>query len=175
MKNLKSFSKGVSGRCIYEILCNIEYPPETHIQLKSREISLANNLLHNNPVVLKFGTEHGSITAVLCAKFQNDWRTETNLMDKRGFARFHDGYPILHKAPGRNAPNRMSCVIWRHCVSERLTETLTSPSRCRRYVNPWITPSPWRSWGRRLSMNMWDRNLAAGGQTPSIWINQVRG
>ena len=29
-----------------------------------------------------------TITAMLCAKFQNDWTTETNVMDERGFARF---------------------------------------------------------------------------------------
>ena len=39
-------------------------------------------------IALKFCTEHGSITAVLCAKFQIDWTIETGVMDERDFARF---------------------------------------------------------------------------------------
>ena len=34
-----------------------------------------------------FCTEHGSITAVHCAKFQTDWTIETDVMDERDFAR----------------------------------------------------------------------------------------
>ena len=34
------------------------------------------NLNFNRPIILKFCTEHGSDTAVLCAKFQNDWTTK---------------------------------------------------------------------------------------------------
>ena len=55
------------------VLCNIGYPPETHLKTKSREISFAHNFRFNCPIVLKFCTEHGSDTAVPCAKFQNDW------------------------------------------------------------------------------------------------------
>ena len=39
-------------------------------------------------IVLKFCTEHGSITAVLCAKFQNDLATKMGIVDERDFARF---------------------------------------------------------------------------------------
>ena len=31
----------------------------------------------NGPIVVKFCTEHGGITTVLCAKFQNDWTIKT--------------------------------------------------------------------------------------------------
>ena len=32
--------------------------------------------------------EHGGDTVVLCAKFENDWTTEKDLMDERDLARF---------------------------------------------------------------------------------------
>ena len=57
-------------------------------QLKSREISLVHNIGVICPIVLQFCTEHGSYTAVLCAKFQNDRTTEECVMCKRDFARF---------------------------------------------------------------------------------------
>ena len=36
----------------------------------------------------EISTEHGNITAVHCAKCQNDWTIETVVMDERDFARF---------------------------------------------------------------------------------------
>ena len=39
-------------------------------------------------MVLKFCTEHGSGTAVLCENFQTDWTNKTGVTDKRDFARF---------------------------------------------------------------------------------------
>ena len=68
--------------------CDIEHPSETHIKLRSREISFAHNSLRNCQIVLKYCTEHGSITAVLCAKFQNDLTNEMDVLDERDFARF---------------------------------------------------------------------------------------
>ena len=50
------------------VLCNVRYPPETHLKLKSREISFAHNFLINYSIISKFCTEHGSDTAVLGAK-----------------------------------------------------------------------------------------------------------
>ena len=63
---------------ISEVLCNIDVgcPSETQLKLKSREISFVHNFRLNNPIVLKFCKEHGSITAVLWAKCQNDWTTK---------------------------------------------------------------------------------------------------
>ena len=54
------------------VLCNIWYPSKTHLKLKSREISFVHNIRFSCPIVLKFCTEHGSITAVLCATFRDD-------------------------------------------------------------------------------------------------------
>ena len=39
-------------------------------------------------IALKFCTEQGSITAVLCAKFQTEWTIEMGVVDKQDFARF---------------------------------------------------------------------------------------
>ena len=59
-----------------------------HLKLKSREILFAHNSLLSWQIVLKFCTEHGSNTAVLCANFENDLSTYINTVDKQDFARF---------------------------------------------------------------------------------------
>ena len=53
-----------------------------------REISFAYNSCSSWPIALTFCTKHGSITAVLSAKFQTDWTIETDAMDEPDFARF---------------------------------------------------------------------------------------
>ena len=68
-------------------LYNIGYPTETHFKPKSRETLFVYNLLRSYRIVLKFYTEHGSDIAILCAKFQSDSTTETDVIDKRDFAR----------------------------------------------------------------------------------------
>ena len=40
------------------------------------QVSFAHNIHFSCQITLKFCTEHGSITAMLCAKFKNDWMTE---------------------------------------------------------------------------------------------------
>ena len=50
---------------------NIGYLSETQLKLKSRESSFAHDVLLSCQIALKLYTEHGSVTAVLCAKFQN--------------------------------------------------------------------------------------------------------
>ena len=57
-------------------------------KLKFRKMSLIHNICYSCLIVLKFCTEHGSITAVLCAKFQNHWTTDKNAMDRWHFMRF---------------------------------------------------------------------------------------
>ena len=52
---------------------NIEHPPEIHLRHISRKISFVQDYIRIQLLILKFCTEHGSVTAVLCAKFQNDW------------------------------------------------------------------------------------------------------
>ena len=61
---------------------------KTHLQLKFRIISFVNDLLLSQQIVLKFCIEHGSITAMLCVKCQNDLTSEIDVMDKRDFVRF---------------------------------------------------------------------------------------
>ena len=56
--------------------CNIGCASETHLKLKFREILFTHNLLLSYQIILKFCTKHGSITAVLCAKLQNDLTNE---------------------------------------------------------------------------------------------------
>ena len=70
------------------VLCNIGYPSETRLKRKSREISFVHDIRFNCPIGLKFCIEHGSDTAVLCAKFQSDQSIEAWVMDKRDFTRF---------------------------------------------------------------------------------------
>ena len=92
LQGLRSFDDGgdfnwlllqCSGAC-----CNVRYAPETHLKIKSREISFNHNLLLIWQIVSKFCTEHGSVTAVFCAKFQNDLTTDMDVMGERDFARF---------------------------------------------------------------------------------------
>ena len=61
---------------------------ETHLKLKSREISLGHNLLFMCQIVLKFRTYHCSFVAGFCTNYQNDLTTETDVLDERDFARF---------------------------------------------------------------------------------------
>ena len=70
------------------VLCNVGYLSETHLKLKSHEILFAHNLLLRYAIVLKFGTEHSSDTAVFCTKFQNNWKTGTDVMDEQVLTRF---------------------------------------------------------------------------------------
>ena len=75
-----------------------------HLKLKSCEISFTHNLFLICKIVWKFRTEHISITAVLCAKFQNDSTTEMDVLEERDFARFEFGmrfgrHPISQQSP----------------------------------------------------------------------------
>ena len=69
-------------------LCNIGYTSEMHLKPKSSKISFSVNLYINGPIIYKLCKAHGSITAVLYWKFQNDWTIETNLMGVQDFKRF---------------------------------------------------------------------------------------
>ena len=68
--------------------CNIEYPSESHLQFKYREISFVQNIHSSCQIVLKICTEHGNDTVVFCGKFQNDFAAGHKVIDKRDFARF---------------------------------------------------------------------------------------
>ena len=67
--------------------CNIGYPSETHLKLKSREISFAHEVLLDCEIVSKFCTKHGSINSVICANFQNDFKPAMDVLGERDCAR----------------------------------------------------------------------------------------
>ena len=45
-------------------------------------------LFHCCQIILKFCTEHGNDTAMLCAEFQNDLATEMDVINEQNFTRF---------------------------------------------------------------------------------------
>ena len=49
---------------------NIEFEPKSYIN------SCAYNMYSSSQIISQFCTEHGSITVMLCAKFQNDSSTK---------------------------------------------------------------------------------------------------
>ena len=77
------------------------------------EISFIYNIRFSCPIVLKFGTEHGNGTVVLCAKCQTIWSLSSkfwpNKISRELSLRYvSGGYPTLHKAPG------VKCIIPEH-------------------------------------------------------------
>ena len=125
-----------------EVLCNTGHPSETHLKLKSREISFFHNTRVNNPIILIFCTEHDSITAVLRVKCQNDWTTETDVIDEQDFARFEfkmsfarisyitqhrgfDGLNLFAKGISHPPPPKYLVLVLRYC------STLANRSRSR--------------------------------------------
>ena len=62
--------------------------PESVLNLKSREISFFHKSFHSCPITLRFCTEYGSYTAVICAKYRSDWTTIGDYVEERDFARF---------------------------------------------------------------------------------------
>ena len=80
---VRSVTKHKSSDPSPKALCNMEYPSETHLTPKSCEISITHNSSLNYPIVFIFCIQHDSISIVLCAKFQTDWKIETVLMDEK--------------------------------------------------------------------------------------------
>ena len=72
-----------AGKAALTLSCktHVHHSPVLHsrsrpiLKLKYRKTSFVHNTHVNYSIVLRLSTEHGSITAVLCAKFQNDWIT----------------------------------------------------------------------------------------------------
>ena len=90
------------------VLCDIGYPSETHLKLKSGKISFV----------------HSSDTAVLCAKLQDDWIIQTKIMDEQDFAWFEFRTDILYcTAPLADHTMQYSVKMLR-------TETSKHPHRC---------------------------------------------
>ena len=69
---------------------SIGHPSETHLKLKSREISFVHNICFSCSFALKIYPEHGSNTSVFCEKRQSYWITDKEVMGKRDFTRFHE-------------------------------------------------------------------------------------
>ena len=95
---------GLSRTQNTETCCNI-WHHKTHLKLKFCKISLVHNIHFGCSVFLKLCTEHGSDTAVLCAKFQNDWINLIWVMASKFLADvtlkwFFEGYLILQLTPG---------------------------------------------------------------------------
>ena len=59
-----------------------------YLKPESYEISFTHNLLLCGLIVLRFGVRQGGVTVVLCAKFQSNWTTELDVMNKLNFMRF---------------------------------------------------------------------------------------
>ena len=72
-----------------------------HLKLRYWENSLANNSLLCCQVIVKLCAEHGSDTAVLCAKFENELTTYQDVMSRRDLSLrcVLDGYHILQQSP----------------------------------------------------------------------------
>ena len=56
--------------------------------MKSCKISSSYNINYSPWILPKFCTEHGSVTAVLCAKFQKDSWIQKEAMDNQDLERF---------------------------------------------------------------------------------------
>ena len=67
--------------------CNIRYPSETHSKVRVCENLFGHNVLLGCQIVQTFDTEHGCVIALICANFQNDFSTATNVLYKLYFDR----------------------------------------------------------------------------------------
>ena len=110
------------------VLCNIGYPSETYLKPKSHKISFAHNILISNLIVLKFCTEHGSDIVLLCAIFQSNWTTATDVKDEQFFADLSFGW-ISYIAQHHSIEIRAWITKYIHIKNNRmwlLIHTLTS-------------------------------------------------
>ena len=88
------------------MVCIIGHPSEMYLKFKSREISFVQNIRFNNPIVLKFCTElKGSLPCseqnfTMIGQLKQMLRTN-EISRALSLRWFSDGYPILHKVPGR--------------------------------------------------------------------------
>ena len=82
-------------------LCNTGYPSKIHIKRKSHKISFAHNVFLSCPVVLKFCTEHGSITVQIFKTIgEIKWMLWTNEISRDLiFRQVSDGYQLYCTRP----------------------------------------------------------------------------
>ena len=69
------------------VLYNIEHASETHITFKSHKIPFVHSICYNHSIVLTFCIMHGNYIAGPCAKCQDDWVIQTDIMYEWEFAR----------------------------------------------------------------------------------------
>ena len=74
---------------ISELSCNIRISSKVHFKLKYIQISFDHDFCLSCEIILESCTEHGSITAMLCAKFQNDFTTQMDGMHKTDIAKLY--------------------------------------------------------------------------------------
>ena len=84
--------------CLHDLLCyrvhlpgvhnNIASLSEVQLELYSHKISFAPNIYHGQWIFLIFCSEHNSLAAMLCAKFQKDSLIVREAVDKWDFVRF---------------------------------------------------------------------------------------
>ena len=86
------------------------YPPKTHFKIKSHKILLVHNIHFSCQIILTFCTEHGSVTAMLCAKFQNDLTTEKYIMCKKNSQNLRSRCSILQSTS--DDPGAPTAVWW---------------------------------------------------------------
>ena len=82
------YSDTLEFRCCPGECYNIGYSTETHLTRKVCEMLIAHNFLFSREITLTFCTERGSITAVLCGHFQNDFASKMGVLDEWEFAKF---------------------------------------------------------------------------------------
>ena len=140
-----------------EVLCNIGYPTRTYLKHKFRKTSLMYNIRVNNAIVWTFRTEHGGITGVVCAEFQNAAITETYY----GRPKFHEIWvkgecrgdilyctvTVSHATPFGKDSNHTDLGLWatvlkilleylcRSCRKHRLT-VLSKPPKMILFSRP---------------------------------------
>ena len=67
---------------------NAGHPPQTWFKMKSCDNLFVRSIHNNQQIILKFCTEHGSVTTMLSVKFQMDFLYKTEDIDRQVFVRF---------------------------------------------------------------------------------------
>ena len=112
-------------------------PPKVILQFKFHEISFIHNILVRCTIVLEFCTEHGSIIAVLCTKFQNNWATEKSVTGKQvlSFCRDLGGISyivtdVTTHGPNSNLPTPRSLMGMTTTTMTQFLRRLIPQHRC---------------------------------------------
>ena len=85
---LQGLSFGIHPFLSYWAVCKIGYPSETHLQLKSRDISFVHYISFSRSIIKFFCLVHDNDTAVPCAKCQDDSNIQMDVLNDGIFAKF---------------------------------------------------------------------------------------